>query len=403
MSDYTRKHPGRECPPHPEDPADQPTPPNGECEKLPESEEPVPPPPEECPPTKCKCPKPPGTSSNCLEDLIGKQATDMGKAANAEKFKKELEVLLDAAKKGAAKYTRSKYEDLVDEWVKQDAYIAEFLRKLVCAVPCWKCVLECYVCPILNEMHMAEQWLYDAGKLPTQVFTLYDLQYWRSRDKLAKQKVATRIENILKAWQDPAGTIEKHLAANKTLAEAASKLIGTEPGKALYDVFFRLVPLHLAIAPPAGDDTTTMIDKKFTIFCECDKGTPVHCCGLDVGEWSLRQRLVGPQPFLIDPNSYFKLICCLVEHRLIPAREAAADAEAKLTSVTNDITRYEKLLADNLNPENFEKRAEAAIPGVIDCCDYEKNGDDGPCDEDEPPKYGGGSKYEGGPRSYRGR
>src|SRR4029079_14917965 len=105
-------------------------------------------------------------------------------------------------------------------------------------------------------------------------------------------------------------TIEKILNDNKTAIDAAGKSMASDAGKVVYDVFFRLVPMHLAIAPPAASGTTTTIGKEYTEFCKCDTGTPDDCCGPDVGEGTLRQRLIGPQPYLIDPNDYFKIICC---------------------------------------------------------------------------------------------
>ena len=157
-------------------------------------------------------------------------------------------------------------------------------------MPCWHCILDCYVCPLLNELHDVEKRLYDNGKLYEDVHDIYDMQYWRKRDKEAKQRRFDRIDRVVKAWGSPADTIGKQLATNKGLIEAASKYIGTEPGKAIYDVFLKIVPMHLAIAPPRGQgpDKTTYIDEKFTKFCECNKGTPDVCCGPNVGELSLR-------------------------------------------------------------------------------------------------------------------
>lgn len=377
MSEYNRKPPGHECPPH-VDPAPQPKPPaNGDaCGKLPETTPPDLKKPEPCPePDRdCKCPEKPGSTSNCLEDLIAKQAAEIVAAENAEKFKKDLESLLEKAKAASQDYTRDKYEKLVEEWLKQDAAIAELIRKLVCAVPCWRCILDCFVCPLLNELHYAEKWLYDDGKLYTEVNDLYDLRYWHTRDKEVKERTFNRIKNVLTAWEKPAQTIEKALNDNRALAEAAGKVIGSEPGKAIYDVFLRLIPMHLAIAPPAGADTMTKIDERFAKFCECNQGTPDDCCGPDVGVLSLRQRLVGPQPYLIDPNAYFTLVCCLVEKRYGPAKDLLSKAQTDLADVENKIARYKSQLEDGL--KNLEKTAKGAIPSVIDCCDYEPHDDD---------------------------
>src|SRR5262249_33921862 len=148
-----RKPMGRECPPSPENPAHQPYPPgDGEkCEKLPETTPPTLEPPKPCPDPDpcCNCPTTPGTTPTCFESLIAKQAADILKGTNADAFKKELDALFKAAKDASTKYTRDTYVKLLAEWQRQDAAIVELIRKLVCAVPCWDCILECYVCPLL--------------------------------------------------------------------------------------------------------------------------------------------------------------------------------------------------------------------------------------------------------------
>lgn len=376
MTYETHKQREHDCPPK-VNPADQPKPPDKtKCEDPPAVEIPNPPEPPKCPDPDpcCKCPSDPKDPSECLQTLLDAQPGDAG-AAEKTKFKAELTKLLETARKAKQDYTRDKYKELVERWVKQDADIAELIRKLECAVWCWKCILECFVCTLLNGLHDAEKRLYDDGKLYADVHDLYDKQYWLKRYREIKQRRFDRIKNVLKAWETPAATIEKTLNDNKTLIDAIGPLIGSQPGKAIYDVFFRLIPLHLAIAPPAGAKTTTKIDKRFTEFCGCD--VPVHddCCGADVGERSLRQRLIPPQPFLIDPDNYFDVICCLVEKRYAKANEDLNNIDIEIAKVNGKIQNFEKALADGWQKE-FEKNAKAAIPSVIDCCDYEKHDDD---------------------------
>ena len=375
MNDYPRK-PGHECPPPPEHPARQPKPPTGgeDCKPCPEVKPPDLKPPEKCPPPDkyCKCPSKPDTPPTCLEDLIAEQEAELSNNESATKFKKDLEDLLAKAKTARQAYTRDAYEDLVEEWVKQDVLIAELIRKLVCSVPCWTCILDCHVCPLLNELHYAEKWLNDDGELYTEVHDLYDLQYWHTRDLAAKKRRLDRITGILGAWEKPVATIGEALKANKALHDAANAVIGTEPGKAIYDVFLRLVPMHLAIAPPAAH-VETKIDRKYTKFCGCDDRTPEWCCGINVGERSLRQRLIGPQPYLIEPNQYFDLICCLVKNQYAPAQAAFNKSEADLKVVQTKIAGHEKALKDW--QKEFEKNAKGAIPSVINCCDYEPDDD----------------------------
>jgi hypothetical protein len=384
MTYNTRRHPGHECPPPPEHPAEQPKPPHcgEECAPLPESKPPDLKKPDPCPEPDecCGCPSKPDTPPTCLEDLIAGQEADLDAVANSTNYKNELAALLEKAKTARQLFTRDTYDDLVEEWVRQDIAIAELVRQLVCNVPCWKCVLDCHVCPLLNELHYAEKWLFDDGKLYTEVHDLYDLRYWLQRDRDAKVRTFNRIKGILGAWETPVKTIAEALKTNQGLYDVAKGVLGPEPGKAIYDVFLRLVPLHLAIAPPAHKttatppdckeiDTTTRIDREFTNFCTCDDRKPEWCCGINVAERSLRARLTGPQPYLIDPNQYFDLICCLVKNRYGPARLASNKAEADLKVVETRVANFEKQLKDW--PKDFEKNAKGAIPSVINCCDYE--------------------------------
>jgi len=342
---------------------------------LPTTKAPEPPKPKPCEPDPCcKCPPPPTATSNCLEELITSQTTEITKVEKAKAFKTDLEALLAKAKAAELEYTRKKYDDLVKQWAEQDRQIAELIRKLVCAVPCWRCLLECHVCPLINQMIDAEKWLYGDGTLYTDVHNLYDLRYWHERDRDAKQRRFDRIKNVLQAWEKPAQTIQKALSDDSKLITDAGNALGSDAPKAVYDVFMRLVPMHLAIAPPTGSKLTTQIDEKFTLFCKCDEGVADDCCGPDVGVLSVRKRLIGPQPYLIDPNYYFSVICCLVEKRYLPAKDALATADAAFQAVDDRIKRYRADIGDGL--KTFNERAKDAIPKNVDCCDYEAHKDD---------------------------
>ena len=374
MNDYPRKS-NSDCKPA-ENPAPQPTPPKeGEvCAELPATvvpkvEKPV------CT-TKnpnCSCPTPPGSTSDCLETLITEQSVAIDASEKASKFKKELEDLLAKAKAARAAYTQTAYEDLVDEWVRQDIQIAKLINSLVCKLNCWDCILECHVCPLLDELHIAEKWLRDDMNKPyadADVRNLYDKRYWLSRDKEAKKRTFGRISGILAAWEKPAETLKKTLDDNQKLYEKAFKAMETSPTAAIFDVFLRLVPTHLAIAPPKGDETLTKIDAKYTDFCKCGDHKPEYCCGVNVGERSFRDRLIGPLPYLLDPGTYFDLICCLVKNRYVKAQEALSKAESDLLEIETTIANLEKQIGAGWQ-KDFETAATGAIPSAIDCCEYE--------------------------------
>ena len=71
-------------------------------------------------------------------------------------------------------------------------------------------------------------------------------------------------------------------------------------------------------------------------------------------------------PYLVDPNDYFKVICCLVQKRYGQAKDAYADAQAKYQKVDDQIKRIKNQVDDQL--KSLDNNAKAAIPSVVDCC-----------------------------------
>ncbi|HVC12442.1 MAG TPA: hypothetical protein VNE59_12440 [Burkholderiales bacterium] len=334
-------------------PADQPRLPSSTCDPLPPAPAaPELPAPEECP-TTCTCPEPPAVTHTCLEDLIDKEAGIINQAEVAKSFKADLEALLAKAKAAQDEYTTDKYDALLERWQDEDAAIVELIKKLVCAYPCWRCMLECLICRLIYAVRDLERQLNGSGALYGSVDSLYDLRYWQQRNRDARQAVFDRIKAVLGAWESPAQTIDKALTDNAKIIADAQNVMAPDAAKLLYDVFMRLVPMHLAIAPPASV-VQTKIEKRYAELCPCDDGEPDDCCGPDVGPMSLRERLIGPQPYLVVPDKYFAIICCLVQNRYQPAKEALAtaesdlaSAEAKLASVAADIdSRTKSLEAD---------------------------------------------------------
>ena len=353
----------QQCEPDP-DPAEQPKDPGGACAEVPDDKPPELKDPEECPPDpQCDCPAPPASSPNCLDDLIADQSKQLSEAESAKTFKAELEALLKSAKAASLEYTQDKYDKLVKEWDRQDGEINEFIRKLVCAVPCWKCLIECFVCPLLYEIRYRQQKLWGDGKLYPDVHSLADLRYWHDRNREKKKKDFDRVKGVLAAWEKPAQTIEKALADNAKLVVDLGKLLSSDATKVVYDVFLRLVPMHLVIAPPASSGHVTKLAKQYTQICECDKGEPDDCCGPDVGVPTLPRRLLGPQPYLIDPKDYFSVICCVTKERYLPAKNAYAAAQSAWESADNE---FKRLIAEiDERMKSIEKNAKASFP--VDC------------------------------------
>jgi hypothetical protein len=356
-------------------------------------------PPDKCEPC-CECPVPPNKPTDCIDALINDQTSTITAAERAKSFKTDLEALAQKAKTAQVDYTQVKYQALLERWKQEDKLIVELIAKLVCAVKCWRCVLECRVCSLFVIVRNLERQLngHDdnidklgqcKGKTDSYnpaVDSLYDIRYWQTKDQQRKQAKFDRVKSVLAAWEKPAQTIEKVLNDNATLIQSAGKTLAPDMPTLLYDVFMKLVPMHLLIAPPvdaADASTTTAIDKKYTKLCPCDPCTHDNCCGPDVGTPSLLERLLGPQPYLVKPEQYMTIICCLTKTQYLPAKEALASAEGALDKTESVIKRTKADIDDRI--KSIEKDAKTELAKDIDCDKEKPKPKEKP---KEPPKDG---------------
>jgi hypothetical protein len=114
----------------------------------------------------------------------------------------------------------------------------------------------------------------------------------------------------------------------------------------------------------------TSIKDKFIKICCCPEGTPDDCCGPDVGILTLRERILGLLPYIIDPANLTKMICCLTKERLEPASSQLADAQANLAAVNAEIDQTTQMITDKTAGLEAAFKAELANP--IDCGPYKK-------------------------------
>lgn len=335
----------------------------------------------------CDCGSNTIPTSDCLDELIKEQSNAIASAEKLKPLKAELEAIQAKAKVTSQEYTQEKWEELVETWKERDCCIVQLIQDQLCLLPNWKCLIDCYLCPMLHDLYAAETLLGDLSiDRPPVPTNLYDLRYWAERNRFITQRQLLQVTDVLKVWEKPVVTIEKALADNSKLVQEINK---AEKGDArvLFDIFFKLIPRHLAIAP-TSTVAKTGIDKKFTSFCcSFDVETSDNCCGPNVGRLSLRERLIGPMPYLIQPNGFTKMICCLSEKWYLPAMKNAASAEGLVVEVEEQIkrerTRIEKGLKD------FEADAKNRLPTRSQSCckDLEKpnapvQNDQAPC----PPK-----------------
>lgn len=318
------------------EPATNSKPPPGQCKALPDSPAtPELPKPQICP-KRCKCPPQSPTISTYFDKLIQDQAGLLTEADRAKSFKADLEDIQKKAIAAQQDYTVDKRKALVEKWVIADNQISILINKLVRSVPCWDCLLECRICPLLYSIQELEDRLNGNGTLTTQVYSLYDLHNWQDRNLAARQGVFDRIKAVLAAWEKPAVTIAKSLDDNQSVIDLITKNMTADPTAALYDAFIRLIPMHWSIRPR---DVESKIDKKYINICSCYDSEPDDCCGPDVGRSTVHWQLLGPQPYLVEVDKLFHIICCLVAERYSPAKAALAKAEVELGKTDRDIAK----------------------------------------------------------------
>jgi len=360
-----------------------PPPPAYGCEPLPPGPKPPKlPKPKTCKP-QCECPTPPAPPHTCFDKLIAKQDNIASRAGRANEVKADLTALRDQANKAKQTYTRQKYEDFRKRWKQLDKDIAGAIEIVTCNTKCWWCVLECHICPEIYRIRWLEERLYGSGALIGDVHSLNDLEYWYQRDVDAKQRAFDRIDAVLKAWNDPTASIDTALKHNETLV---GTIRGLDQAEGLRSVFFDLIPWHMAIAPRDIEnprDIETRIDPKYLELCgECDPPPdPDDCCGPDVSLPNVRQRLIPTQAFIVDPDRYFDVLCCLVTQRYEPAQRQLENAKAVRDQIAADITSLGAELTSRLANPLAKFKDNIALP--IDCHKYGGNG--GGCDEE--PEY----------------
>ncbi|BCT91026.1 hypothetical protein LYSHEL_00500 [Lysobacter helvus] len=339
--------------------------------------------PEKCDPKCCCPPGPGGTGGSCLDGLISEQAHLAEKAALAKDFADELRALQDKMLSARANFTNEKYQALLKDWQDQDTAIGKLADDVACSVKCWSCLLECRLCPLLQDIRALERQLNGTGTFATTVDTLRERASWHERNRDERQAVVNRIKDVLAAWEDPAKTLEDTLTANKALIDTVRGMLSTDAPGALYALFVTLIPRHWAIRPRSATSKV----KDYVEICTCGEIPPDDCCGPDTAIGTTLQRLLPPLPYLVDPNGLADILCCLVTQRYLPQVQLLADAHAQFEAAKQDVERATAQVKAKIDALEAAFKAELSTP--IDCTPYRtKNGPDDDCKDPEPKKPG---------------
>ena len=378
MANPEKQDPKQQKEPSPP-PKDQPCESDYGCDDLPTGPEP----PELCPPKtcdyRCNCPgkaKPP--EPPCFDELIACQTSLVEQGTEADKIKNDLVAMRDAANDAKKTYTREVFDSLTKRWKDQDKDIVSAIQVVICNVPCWWCVIDCHICQLLYKIRWIEERLEGRpGKLITEAYSLRDLKHWHDRNVAEKERRFNYIDKVMKAWGNPAKSIDEALTLNEQIVASVRSM---DPADALEKVFFDLIPRHLAIAPRPID--TDIEDKYIRLCTKCDEHEPDDCCGPDMGLPSARQLLVEPLAYIVDPDEFFDLLCCIATQRFQPAKQQHEKAKADRDKVNAEITNLEAELLRRKEKPLAEYRGSISTP--IDCDKYKKkNGDDDGCGCDD--------------------
>jgi hypothetical protein len=290
-------------------------------------------------------------TNESIETEIDKISEKLAEAERLKEHKASLQALLQKTTSAMEDYTAQKYADLLKRWQEQDRSLADLLAKLQCSIPQWEDLLRQGVAPLFREIAALKSDLRlppesaapEAGKDDS-------LYARRERQQLRLAHLQARYDKAkldLAAWEKPAPALEKILNDTTTLEAGIRKSIGQPEAPALlYDLFFKLLPMHYRIAPPTAYSTRVNA-KDFVIRCA---GEPA---------WKDLKEILGPQPTLIEPSQYLDHVAERPFKQYSAAKTMLADAVLALQKTQDQIKAAEKALDEKRRM--LDKTARAAL------------------------------------------
>lgn len=270
-----------------------------------------------------------------IDKEIDKISDELAAAERRREYKATLEALLQKAKSAMEAYP-GKYPELLQRWQDQDRSLKDLLAKIQCSIPKWEDLLRRSVAPLLKDIADLKDELGAApegaepGECPPE-----GLYARRERQQLRLAILQARGEKArlkLAAWDKPAAALEKILAENDKLAADFRKTIGLPEAPALlFDVFFKLLPMHYLVAPTEAKSTRLNAEEIVVRIA-------------DERAWTDLTELLGPQPTLIEPGKYLDHIVADPFNEYNATKTRLADAAGELQHTQDEIKRAEKAL-----------------------------------------------------------
>lgn len=289
-------------------------------------------------------------TNESIETEIDKINGQLAAAERLKEYKATLEAMLQKAKSAMETYP-GKYPELLKRWQDQDRNLKDLLAKLPCSIQNWEELLRRGVTPLFKEIADLEDKL---GTLPEGAEPATcppdGLYAQRERQQLQLALLETRYDKArlaLVAWEKPAPALEKILVENDRLAADLRKSIGLPEAPALlFDVFFKLLPMHYLVAPP--DAKSTRLNAEEIV---------VRIAGERA--WTDLTELLGPQPTLIEPGKYLDHILNYPFKDYNAAKTRLAEAAGALRHTEDKIKSAEKALDEKR--KSLGKAARAAL------------------------------------------
>jgi hypothetical protein len=289
-------------------------------------------------------------SANPIETALNEVSVQLGAAERKKEYKTKLDSLLQITNGAMAEYSGKKYQELLKRWKDLDDLVTKLQTELTASFPQWETQLKTSVGPLFATLTGQRQQLGQRTE-PAQPSSGKDSLYTqRDRQQVQLELAQAHSDQALAAlmaWASPARNIEKVLSENERTASEIGKMPIAQPDAAtrLYDMFFKLLPMHWLIAPPSEQERVN--PEKYVVKVA---GAP---------SWEALLQMLGPQPRLIEPSAY---LAQLGQHQLKQykdAQNALAKADGALKGTLEEIKRIEKALDKPLDA--LEKNAKAAL------------------------------------------
>lgn len=279
--------------------------------------------------------------------LMNQISKDIAVGAVRKEQMAELGKLESNLRSAADQYDARKYDELVERWREQDGRIADLLAK-------WRGQKEPLngieqVRKLYDDIAALEKQMEDDPPLADDGKGLNTRRALQQLKRDVSYRKCERAREQLSAWDKPAQTLDKVLADNdKAIAEANKIIDRTDVPTLAFDLYFKLIPVHLHIKP---EDEYTQVE------LDGDESDLLEVDG------SLDYALPKPLPSLIRPADYPARYMREVETLAAATSELAA-ATGALAAIDAASARTTSQIVEQRN--NLDKAARAILSSAAE-------------------------------------